>query len=147
MFSHILVTCVGNICRSPMAEALLRHHCTSHISHHLEIRSAGIHALIGHPADPLAEQLMTECGLDISQHRGQKLSPQLVQWADIILVMEQEHKRYIESRNPTARGKVFRLLEDEKRDIPDPYQQDKDAFSKALTLIQKGVEEWVIKLS
>lgn len=130
-----------------MAEALFRQRSLTQLSYPVGVRSAGIHALIGHPADTLARSLMTESGLDISQHRGEKLGSQLVHWADIILVMELEQKRYIESHHPTARGKVFRLLEDESRDIPDPYRQDMKAFRAAFALIQQGVDEWVEKLS
>ena len=147
LFSQILITCVGNICRSPMAEALLRQRCLARLGDRIEVRSAGIHAVIGHPAEPFAGTLMTEFGLDISQHRGMKISPLLVRWAEIILVMELEQKRSIESRYPTARGKVFRLLENEGLDIPDPYQQDLEAFRSAFILIQRGVDEWIDKLS
>lgn len=130
-----------------MGEALFRQCSLAQPGYPIEVRSAGTHALIGHPAETHAEKLMAELGLDISQHRGELLSSQLTHWADIILVMELEQKRYIESKYPTARGKVFRLLEDESRDIPDPYRQDIDAFRAALALIQKGTAEWIEKLS
>jgi protein-tyrosine phosphatase len=61
--------------------------------------------------------------------------------------MELEQKRYIASHHPTARGKVFRLLEDENRDIPDPYRQDMEGFRTSFALIQQGVDEWIEKIS
>lgn len=147
MFNHILMVCVGNICRSPMAEALLRAQAKNLLDQPLWVQSAGTHALVGHPADPLAESLMTAIELDISDHRGQKISPQLLQWADIILVMELDQKRHIEAQYPTTRGKVFRLLENQQRDIPDPYRQGEAEFTAALGLIRLGVDEWLEKLT
>ena len=126
-----------------MAEAIFRNKSTE-LDYSIDVRSAGTHALTKHPADPTAQQLMSEINIDISQHSGQKLSPQLAQWASIILVMDADQKRYIESLYPTTRGKVFLLLED--RDIDDPYQQDTEAFRNALASIQEGVDQWISKL-
>lgn len=147
MFSNILICCVGNICRSPMAEALFRQRASTQLNNSIEVRSAGTHALIGHAPDILAIQLMADRELDISKYGGTKLTTELAHWADIILVMETSQKRSIEQRHPTTRGKVFRLLEDEKIDIPDPYRQDISAFKAALHLIDRGVEQWVGKLA
>ena len=147
MFSKVLICCVGNICRSPMAEALFRHRANSQLDDSLEVRSAGTQALIGHAPDALAIQLMSDYQLDISQYGGEKLNIELAHWADIILVMETSQKQAIEHRHPTTRGKVFRLLEDEQQDIPDPYRQGVEAFKAALVLIERGVDQWIIKLS
>jgi len=130
-----------------MAEALFRQHATRRLKHPLSIRSAGTQGLIGHPPDAKAIQLMCEQEIDISEYGGTKLNTELAHWADIILVMESSQKQVIEQRYPTTRGKVFRLLEDAKQDIPDPYRQDVAAFRAALTLIEQGVEQWVDKLS
>ena len=130
-----------------MGEALFRQRCLARLNQPIEVRSAGTHALVGHSADAHAEKLMSESGLDISRHRGVLLSPALVSWADIILVMDLDQKRYIESQHLTARGKVFRLLEKDGRDIEDPYRQEIEVFQTALDLIQQGVNEWVENIS
>ena len=129
-----------------MAEALFRQRASTHLATTIKVRSAGTQALIGHAPDILAIQLMADRQLDISEYGGTRLNADLARWADIILVMETSQKRVIEQRHPTARGKVFRLLEDEKIDIPDPYRQDIGAFKAALHLIDRGVEQWVGKL-
>jgi len=130
-----------------MAEALFRQAFAKYPDRAIEIRSAGIGALIGHPADDSALKLMADRDLDISDHRGEQLDTTLVQWANLILVMEPHHKRDIEAQYPSARGKVFRLGEWDNLDIPDPYRCGIEAFRQALKIIENGVSSWIIKLT
>jgi protein-tyrosine phosphatase len=138
---NILVLCVGNICRSPMAEALLTRALPGR-----HVHSAGVGALIGNEADPLSVQLMQDVGLDITRHRARQISSVLVAAADLILVMDLEQKRFVESRYVSARGKVFRLGESAKVDIPDPYRQGIESFREAYALINDGVVFWADQL-
>ncbi len=144
MIRHILVVCVGNICRSPMAEALLTDALRG--QEKFTVESAGLGALVGHPASEFAVQLMDERGIDISSHRAQQITPDLVAKADLILVMESGHKRVIDENDATARGKVHRLGEWQDKDIADPYRQPKEAFADALKDIDSGVADWVERL-
>jgi protein-tyrosine phosphatase len=144
MIRHILVVCVGNICRSPMAEALIRSALTDQGD--FTVESAGLGALVGHPADACALELMEEMGEDVSAHRARQIHPDMVSEADLVLVMEAGHKRAIDTADPTARGKVHRLGEWQDRDIDDPYRQPKAAFADALEEIQEGVASWVQKI-
>ena len=147
MITNILIVCIGNICRSPMAEALLRRALSKQPgSQPFQIRSAGIGALVGHPADDHALTLMAERGLDISEHRASQLNRDMIHWADLILVMETSHKHHIESQYPTARGKTYRLSEWDQLDIEDPYRLSEDAFRKCLSNIEGGVTIWLSKL-
>lgn len=141
MIKRVLVVCVGNICRSPMAEGLLRQALPE-----LNVFSAGLGALVGKPADATAIELATETGLDISQHRAQQFTGVLANQADLILVMDREQKREIQRRYPAASGKVFRLGEIGKFDIEDPYRKPRAAFEHALQLIQQGVDAWVPRI-
>src|SRR5262249_45286096 len=106
MIRNVLVVCIGNICRSPMAEGLLRQALPN-----VRITSAGLGAMAGRPADPISTELMAEAGLDISRHRAQQLTGVQASQADLILVMESEHKLEVQRRYPVASGKVFRLGE------------------------------------
>ena len=142
---HILVVCVGNICRSPMAEALLREALGEESD--IAVSSAGIAALVDQPASAHALELMKERGIDVANHRARQLTPELVNQADLILVMETRHKRVLDIDEPTARGKVYRLGEWQNTDIADPFQQPKEAFEEALGLIDKGIEDWVKRLT
>ena len=144
MIQHILVICVGNICRSPMAEAVLRDALGE--SEGISVESAGLGAMVDWPAAEHAETLMKERGLDISGHRARQLTPEMVSRADLILVMEQGHKKAIEAEDATARGKVFRLGEWQNRDIEDPFQQPVGEFKRALGEIDLCVKDWVQKL-
>ncbi len=145
MFNNILIVCVGNICRSPMAEALLKSTLSTKPNVY-QVSSAGIGALVGHPADNKAKQLMIEKGIDISGHRADQLNEDMIRKADIILVMESAHKQAIEAKQPSAKGKVFRLGEWGDFDIPDPYQRDSIVFESVLRLIDLGVNQWLKKL-
>jgi protein-tyrosine phosphatase len=144
MIKRILVVCVGNICRSPMAEALLRSALRGQDD--LTVESAGLGALVGHPADAYAVELMEEMGEDVSAHRARQIHPDMVKAADLVLVMEAGHRRAIDTADPAARGKVHRLGEWQGRDIDDPYRQPKAAFADALEEIQEGVASWVQKI-
>jgi len=146
IMKNILIVCTGNICRSPMAEGLLRHAFEKYPEYATKVRSAGTDALIGHPADDCALSLMSNRHIDISDHRGEQLDSNLVRWANLILVMEPHHKRVIEARYPSARGKVFRLGEWDNTDIPDPYRHGIEAFRHALEIIEKGISSWLAKL-
>lgn len=89
---------------------------------------------------------MLDSGIDISGHRARQVTKEMIRKADLILVMESAHKSAIEESEPSAKGKVFRLGEWAKFDIPDPYKKDLAAFLEALDLIEKGIALWVQKL-
>ena len=144
MIRHILVVCVGNICRSPMAEVLLKRALRG--QDEITVESAGLGALVGHLADDYSLELMEEMGVDISGHRARQIHPDMVKDADLVLVMETGHKRSIDDADPTARGKVHRLGEWQNRDIDDPYRQPRAAFADALEEIEEGVASWVDKI-
>ena len=144
MIRHILVVCVGNICRSPMAEALLKRELREQDG--FTVESAGLGALVGYPASEFSIELMDELGVDITAHRARQIHPDMVNAADLVLVMEAGHKRAIDDADPTARGKVHRLGEWQDKDIDDPYRQPKAAFADALEDIREGVRLWVEKI-
>lgn len=142
----IVVVCLGNICRSPMAAALLSQALTTGGDNDISVSSAGLNALVGHPPSSIAQRLIRERGLDISAWRAHQLTDSLIHAADLILVMEMEQKKWIELQNPTARGKVYRLGEWSNFEVPDPIGQSDKFFEDVLLLIDKGVSDWVPKL-
>ncbi len=132
---------MGNICRSPMAEALFRQALPEK-----QFFSAGLDAPLGHAADPHACALMRERGMDIGAHRARGIEGWMLMESDLILTMEKSQKDYLERRYPAAQGKVMRLGEALRCDIPDPYQQDRAAFEHACELIEQCLVLWLAPL-
>ena len=137
MTRHILVLCSGNICRSPIAAALLACHLSDKT-----VGSAGLAAPVGAPADPMAIEFAAELGLDLSAHRARHVTLSMCQAADLILVMEQCHKAELRRRYPQVWGKVFRLGEAGGFDIADPYRKPRKAFEAACAEVATGVAAW-----
>jgi protein-tyrosine phosphatase len=146
LFNNILVVCVGNICRSPMAEALLRQALSNANKVGYNISSAGLGALVDHAPDKSACELLLKKGIDISGYKASQINPQMIRRADLIMVMETGHKNAILAEEPSAKGKVFRIGEWGGFDVPDPYRKDMAAFEEALNLIEQGVMQWIQKL-
>jgi len=121
----ILLVCTGNTCRSAIAEGLMKRMVSQRGIVGLEVISAGISASYGREPDPLAVLAMNEEDVDISSHRSQPLTLDLVQEADLILTMTESHRSYILSRMPQIRSKVFLLkefagIDDGNPNINDP---------------------------
>jgi len=129
-----------------MAEGLLKLALINSGQSDCVVSSAGLGALIGHPPDAKACQLMMKKNIDISDHRACQLNKDMIRKADLILVMESSHKSAIEEFEPCAKGKVFRLGNWGNYDIPDPYQQNLSAFVTSFNLIELGISEWLHKL-
>ena len=142
MIRRVLVVCIGNICRSPMAEGLFRRAIPD-----VQISSAGISAMVGHGADPIAVQIMADVGINISSHRARMLTDAIARDADIILVVDEQLKQEIATQFPYARGKVCRLGESTGQDIPDPYLQSPKVFRTVFSLIENGVNEWAKRIN
>lgn len=111
-----------------------------------QVLSAGLGALIGMPADETAVRLMRERGIDIAAHRAQQVNRALCTQAELVMVMDTEQKQRLEDLYPQARGRVFRIGEHGKRDIPDPFRQPEKAFRDALALIDEGVGQWLKRI-
>lgn len=143
-FNHLMTLCVGNICRSPVAEALLRQAFPQ-----AQVWSAGLAAVVGAPAEPTAAELAAAAGLDVSAHRAQQVQGWMCTQADLILVMEASHQRELERMYPLAQGKIRRIGEfgpNGPYDIADPYQQPRTAFEAAHQGIALGMAEWVRRI-
>ncbi|MCP9338705.1 low molecular weight protein-tyrosine-phosphatase [Stutzerimonas xanthomarina] len=141
MFQNILIVCVGNICRSPAAEALLAHKLENKS---LMISSAGIGALVGNPMDKTAHEVLNDHGIEHTAHRARQVDSEMLHRADLILVMEQSHIQHIRQIAPEVHGKTFLLgkwLDD--TEIPDPYRQSKPAFEHVHSLLTQSVESWL----
>jgi protein-tyrosine phosphatase len=141
-FDNILVVCVGNICRSPIAEALLTKQYPNK-----SIDSAGVAAVVGHGADEQALKVMQEDNIDMSSHIAKQINEHLVTQADLILTMSDSQTKCIENQWPHSRGKTFKLGHWSNKDIADPYKLDDQAFITAKQDIVSSLKQWTDKVS
>ena len=108
----ILVICTGNVCRSPTAEGLLRVSLEDRLgSDAPAVSSAGTAGWEGSGAMPESVSAAAERGVDISAHVARRLVPELVDDADLVLAMADEHRRAVASADAGAAGKTFTLKE------------------------------------
>ena len=142
MFNTILVLCTGNICRSPIAEALLKNALPGR-----HVHSAGIGAMVGWPADPHSVAVCAEAGIDLGAHCARQLTGQMMQAADLVLVMDQGHIDALTPRYPQHRGKVHKMLRwHDNLDVDDPYQMPRSMFERVYAEITQGTHDWVKRL-
>ncbi|WP_297791904.1 low molecular weight protein-tyrosine-phosphatase [uncultured Marinobacter sp.] len=143
MINDILVLCVGNICRSPVAEALLKANLPGKT-----IESAGLGALVDHEADPTAAELAHRVGLDLTEHRARQITTEQLRRADLILVMSEAQRAQVRAKDPVAAGKTMLLTHwlPGKPDIPDPYKKSREAFEHVHQMLQDSVKAWLPKL-
>lgn len=138
----IMTICVGNICRSPLAEGLLKKYLADR-QDAFDISSAGIGALVDHEAAEHSQQIALANGFDISDHRARQLNTAMTLEADLLLVMESRHLLDILKHTPQARGKVMLLGHWDNFEVPDPYRKSEQHFQDAYHLIDRGVKSWV----
>ena len=141
----ILVVCTGNVCRSPIAEGLLRAALAARLGDAApRVTSAGTMGWEGSGADPHSVEAAAERGVDISAHRARMLRPSEVEEADLVLAMAREHEEAVRALAP---GKAFtlkelvRLLEAlPAAEAGDPDTVLADRIARADTLRRSGYE-------
>ena len=142
MYKNILILCFANICRSPLAEVMLVATSTQQ-NLGLNVASAGLQALVGEPAHPYSIEVAESHHLDLSQHQAHQVDSALVQWADLILVMEHGQRKLLTNLFPESSGKAFLIGEFARIEIPDPYQQPLSTFHHTYELLASCLEQWI----
>jgi low molecular weight protein-tyrosine phosphatase len=149
--SAVLFVCYGNIIRSALAEALYRRHATALWSAPVVVQSAGLEARPGREADARAVAAGRELGVDLASHKAQPLTPELVDGAHVIFVMDRLNEAKLLARFPSARSKLRRLGALAARGssdiIPDPYVLDAAAVAAAARRIDAATEALATAIS
>jgi protein-tyrosine phosphatase len=110
---RIVMVCTANICRSPMAEAMVRHalRAGGPDAAGVVVESAGVYGHEGSPIAPGSAAALRALGIEDDGHRGRLLTPAIVGAADLVLTMEERHREAILAGSPEARDRTFALRE------------------------------------
>lgn len=140
---HILVVCTANICRSPVAEVLLRSKLHTAGQTEWTVSSAGTWAEPGHTAAPFSIALMADRGLDIRSHRSQPVAEQLMQRADLILCLETGHAKTLRQDYPTHRHKIYTLrqMAEKRGSVRDPYGGTRQQYERMVAEVNELIEQ------
>ncbi|CAI0858491.1 arsenate reductase/protein-tyrosine-phosphatase family protein [Serratia quinivorans] len=143
MFDSILVVCVGNICRSPIGERLLKKHLPQK-----KISSAGIGAMVGNPADNSAICVAELNNLSLDGHIAKQITKEMCREYSLLLVMEKKHIDAVCRISPEVRGKTMLFGHwAGQREVPDPYGKSNEAFEFVYSLLNESAHKWAQALN
>jgi low molecular weight protein-tyrosine phosphatase len=138
---RILMVCLGNICRSPTAEGVLRRLLTQEAPDlHVDVDSAGTADYhIGEPPDSRSQRAALSRGVDLSSLRARQVAPGDFAHFDLILAMDRDNLRALEAlRSASSRAQVRLFMEYApslgRPEVPDPYYGDASGFDEVLDL-------------
>ncbi len=140
---RVLMVCLGNICRSPLAEGIL---ASKADPGHLLVDSAGTAGYhVGNPPDPRSVEVAASHGIDISQQRCRRFSSTDFDRFDYIFAMDRENLLYLQelARSEADLKKVSLLLEaagHPAEEVPDPYYGGADGFQKVFQMIDTATD-------
>lgn len=142
MSYNLLFVCTGNTCRSPMAAALARHAARERGWSQVEVRSAGTGAMDGSPASEEVPVVLEEAGVAWEPHSSQELTPELVEWADLILVMGPSHGMAVDAMGGGDKlALVTDFIEGSRRGRPvmDPIGGDAEIYRATRDQLDQAV--------
>lgn len=149
---RVLFVCLGNICRSPTAEGVLRHQLKlAGLADQVEVASAGTGDWhVGNPPDSRTQRAALLRGYDLSAQRAQQVSAQDFGRYDLILAMDNSNLGQLKALQPSG-GKAeldlfLRRFDGEVDEVPDPYYGGEAGFDRVLDLIEAACRGLVIEL-
>ncbi|MGH8347244.1 MAG: low molecular weight protein-tyrosine-phosphatase [Pseudomonas sp.] len=149
---RVLFVCLGNICRSPTAEGVLRHKLReAGLADQVEVASAGTGDWhVGKAPDTRSQAAAKLRGYDLSAQRAQQVTRADFANYDLILAMDNSNLRHLKALQP-AQGKAeldlfLRRYQSQIDEVPDPYYDDEQGFEQVLDLIERASDLLVIEL-
>lgn len=150
---RVLMVCMGNICRSPTAEAVLRHRLQQQgLDQRVQVDSAGTHAYhVGSPPDERSQKHARQRGYDLAPLRARRVDPSDYDYFDLILAMDWDNLSLLEEGcppEPVFHRKLRRLTEFIPSDsklvgaqvVPDPYYGGPSGFDAVLDLVEAACD-------
>lgn len=148
--TRVLFVCLGNICRSPSAEAMFRHMLNERdLNHAFEVDSAGtLDYHVGEPPDPRAIRFGKERGYDLTTLRGRQIAERDFYEFDDILVMDSQNYKDVTAIAPQgATARVAKMLsfgsQTDVEDVPDPYFGGDEGFHRVLDLLEDALKGYL----
>jgi protein-tyrosine phosphatase len=144
--NELIFVCMGNICRSPLAEVLARDSLARHgLAGVLKVSSRGTHAYhVDHPADPRSVDVAARHGLDLASHRARLVMPSDFNGGDLLLVMDRRNLQDVRAKAPPqAVGRIKLLMDFAGKpgtEVPDPYQGHQRDFELVYAMLEQGIE-------
>ena len=142
----LLVVCLGNICRSPTAEAVLRQRLlAAGLAQQVEVVSAGTGGWhVGMPPDARSQRHAALRGYDLSSLRGRRVADTDFDRFDLVLAMDEDNLADLERLKPPGSRAELRLFA--AAEVPDPYHGSAAGFENVLDLIEAASDAWVSEL-
>ena len=143
----VVFVCMGNICRSPTAEAVFRHYVESAgMSGEISIDSAGTHDYhVGDKPDARAQRAAQQRGYDMSTLRGRQVGEEDFRRFDYVLAMDMANLAILHGLTPLGSGTQPQLFLDyarhhSEREVPDPYYGGADGFERVLDMVEDAAQ-------
>lgn len=140
MVKKILFVCTGNICRSPMAEAIFNFKSDDNFV----AISAGTLKGDGYEASEHGITVLKSKGIDLSNHRSQSINNNLLKSVDYVCCMANIHVHFLETNYPEHKDKYFKLADE---DIFDPFRYNIEVYKEVANEIEEKIDKLLEKLN